>query len=217
MSVDVKICGLNDAASVDAVGRCGARYAGFVFYSKSPRVVTAAQAAGLMARLPPETLPVGLLVDASDDDIADVLRVAPVGILQLHGNESVARVAEVKQKTGLPVMKAVGIGMAPDVIRAKTYEAVADYLLLDAKPASEDMLPGGNARAFDWGLLKGQGFARPWLLAGGLTSGNVAAAVAASDARAVDVSSGVEDAPGHKNIDKIKDFLGVAGRIETTF
>ncbi|MGB9152310.1 MAG: phosphoribosylanthranilate isomerase [Alphaproteobacteria bacterium] len=214
MSVEVKICGLCDAESVAATVAGGARYAGFVFYSKSPRAVDAESAAALIARLPASTASVGLFVDAGDDEIRRVLRIVSMPMIQLHGTETPERVAAVKKLTGLPVIKAVGIAAAQDVEAARRYESVADMLLLDAKPLA-DGLPGGNAAIFDWGLLKNASFARPWMLAGGLNEQNIAAAVAATGARILDVSSGVEEAVGRKNSAKIKAFLEKAHRLET--
>jgi phosphoribosylanthranilate isomerase len=214
LKIDIKICGLNDTAAVAAAVDAGARYAGFVFYPKSPRAVSAEQAASLVTPLPSSVTPVGLFVDASDDEFIRVLRVTPLRMLQLHGSETLQRVASVKTLTGLPVIKAAGIAAVEDVMAAKTYETVADFLLLDAKPG---FLPGGNAAAFDWALLKGIAFAKPWLLAGGLTEANVAEAVAVTGARMLDVSSGVEAAPGRKNPAKIRGFIKAVQQIETCY
>jgi phosphoribosylanthranilate isomerase len=214
VSVKVKICGLRDAESVAACVAGGASYAGFVFYPRSPRNSDAATVAPLIAGLPESLLSVGLFVDAGDDDFVRVLRTAPLRMLQLHGAETPERVEQVKRLTGLPVIKAIGIADAGDVETARLYEHSADMLLLDARPRTGD-LPGGNARAFDWGLLKNQTFSLPWMLAGGLNAGNIGEAAAQSGARIVDVSSGVEDAPGVKNIVKISRFLQKAAEIET--
>jgi phosphoribosylanthranilate isomerase len=158
---------------------------------------------------------VGLVVDASDDTIQGILAEAPLDLLQLHGGESPARVAEIRARFGLPVMKVISVADAADVAAAHAYEPVADRLLFDAKPpkSMKDALPGGNALSFDWTLLKGQSFGRPWMLAGGLNANNLAEAVARTGAAAVDTSSGVEDRPGEKNINKIKEFIAVARRL----
>lgn len=217
MSVGVKICGLTDAAAVAAVAAGGGRYAGFVFYEKSPRAITPEQAAALIAALPDAVTPVGLFVDATDDDIRRTLATAPLRALQLHGNEPPRRVADVRGLTGWPVIKALGIETAADLKTIRTYEAVADMMLLDAKPPKGSAAPGGNAISFDWNLLKDLRITQPWLLAGGLTAANLAEAVAVAHPPFVDVSSGVEDAPGMKNPAKIAAFLDLAARLETSY
>ena len=206
MTIKVKICGLREEASVAAAVAGGAHYVGFVFYLKSPRAVTAEQAAALIAPLPASVTSVGLFVDASDEDITRVLRLAPLRMLQLHGKETPERIAAVKKITGLPVIKAIGIAAPQDIETARLYEPVADLLLLDAKPPTNGF-PGGNAVAFDWKILEKASFAKPWMLAGGLNTENIAQAVALTGAQILDVSSGVEDAAGQKNPAKIKAFL----------
>jgi phosphoribosylanthranilate isomerase len=190
----------------------GAAFVGLVFYPRSPRAVTPAQAAALAALVPAGVMKTGLLVDAEDATIAAILKEVPLDLLQLHGSESPERVAAVKARFGLPVMKVVKLRQAGDLEAVGPFLAVADRLLFDAKPPAEmtDALPGGNALAFDWTLLSGTTWPLPWMLAGGLTPENVARAVALSGAPAVDVSSGVEDAPGKKNPQKIRAFLAAA-------
>ena len=214
MTVQVKICGLCDAASVAAAVEGGARYVGFVFYPKSPRVVDPETAAVLIASLPPSVISVGLFVDPTDDELLRVLRIAPLRMIQLHGAETPERVAALKRLTSLPVIKAIGIASRQDILAARLYESTADLLLLDAKSPAGG-LPGGNAASFDWSLLKNEAFARPWLLAGGLTALNSEAAVAATGASILDVSSGVEEGVGRKSPAKIKAFLAQARKIET--
>jgi phosphoribosylanthranilate isomerase len=214
VSVAVKICGLRDAPSVAAAVEGGAKYVGFVFYAKSPRAVASDLVAALIVPLPKSVVTVGLFVDPSDEDVMRVLRVAPLQMIQLHGAETSQRVAAIKTLTGLPVMKAVGVASVRDITPALAFEDVADMLLLDAKPVA-GQLPGGNATAFDWNILKGAVFSKPWMLAGGLNADNIDAATAATGARIVDVSSGIEDAPGRKNTGKIKAFLEKAAQIET--
>ena len=212
MAVDVKICGLKTPAAVSAAIDAGAFMIGFVFFAKSSRCLTPALA-GALAQLPPKHVTkVGLVVDADDATIAGILDDAKLDMLQLHGSETPARVAEVRARFGLPVMKAVSISEAEDIELARTFEPVADRLLFDAKPPKSmpNALPGGNALAFDWSLIAGQTFSRPWMLAGGLNAGNLLEAVKVTKARAVDVSSGVEDRPGEKNVNKIKEFLEIA-------
>ena len=210
MTIDVKICGLTDGAAVDAAVEGGAAMCGFVFFSSSPRNLTPEAAAALTARVPEGIVKVGLVVDADDGLLADIVATAGVGMLQLHGAESPERTAEIRESFGLPVMKVLAIQDAGDIAAARAYEEFAERLMFDAKPPEGATRPGGNARAFDWELLKGETWSRPWLLAGGLTVENLELAVKTSGATAVDVSSGVEDAPGRKNADKIRAFLNAA-------
>ncbi|WP_278877576.1 phosphoribosylanthranilate isomerase [Paracoccus yeei] len=210
MPVSVKICGLKDAGTVDAAVSAGARYLGFVFFPKSPRHVTPEQAAELATRVPVGIARVGLFVDPDDAALQSVLDRVPLDIVQLHGTETPARVAEVKALTGLPVMKAVGIAEPADLDRLWDYGLAADMLLVDAKPPRDAALPGGNGLAFDWRLLVGRQMLKPWLLAGGLTPENVNAAIRLTRAQGVDVSSGVESAPGVKDAERIRQFVARA-------
>jgi len=207
MKISVKICGLADARNVAAAAEGGAAFAGFVFFRRSPRFVTPEKAGALIAELPRTVTSVGLFVDPTDSEIETTLAHARLGMIQLHGHETPARVDEVRALSGLPVMKAVGVAAARDVIAANIYEDHADWILFDAKPPKDATRPGGNALAFDWTLLKTYAGKTPWMLAGGLTRANVTAAVKASGARVVDVSSGVETAPGEKSPAKIRAFL----------
>jgi len=211
MTVAAKICGLStEAAATEAVAG-GAAYLGFVFYSPSPRAVTAAKAAGLCAAVPAGINRVGLFVDADNDTIGEVLAEAPLDLLQLHGHESPDRVADVRLRFARPVMKSVAIAGPEDVLGAARYEEVADLLLFDAKPPLRpDALPGGNGLAFDWGLIAGRSWRCEWMLSGGLTPEILPEAVRISGARAVDVSSGVESRPGEKDLGKIRAFLAAA-------
>ena len=212
--VRAKICGLSSEAAVDAAVAGGAAYAGFVFYPPSPRAVTPEEAARLCARLPARIERVALFVDADDALIASALAAAPIDILQFHGRESPQRVAAAKTRFGRRVMKAVAIAGEDDVRRAASYEDAADLLLFDAKPPRRpDALPGGNGLVFDWRLIAGRRWRRPWMLSGGLTTELVAEAVRISGAAAVDVSSGVETAPGRKDPAKIRAFLAAAGAL----
>jgi phosphoribosylanthranilate isomerase len=213
MSVDVKICGLNNPDAVAAAVEGGARFVGFVFFPASPRAVTPAKAGELGKAVPPGVVKVALVVDADDQLLADIVKNARVDLLQLHGHESPQRVAEIKARFELPVMKVVAVSSEADVEAARVYEDVADRLMFDAKPPKDATRPGGNARAFDWELLKGRTWRKPWILAGGLNAGNVAEAVRTSGARVVDVSSGVEDGPGRKNPKKILEFLRIAAAL----
>ena len=202
----VKICGLREAAHVTAAVEAGARYLGFVFFAKSPRAVLPAQAALLGRDVPPGVARVGLFVDPDDALLDEVLGVAPLDMIQLHGAETPQRVGQVRSRFGLPVMKALGIAEPADLGAIWSYGTVADMLLIDARPPRDAVLPGGNGLAFDWRLLVGRRWPRPWLLAGGLTPDNVAGAIALTGAPGVDVSSGVETAPGVKDEALIRDF-----------
>lgn len=209
MSVAAKICGLSTPESVVVSVESGAALVGFVFYPPSPRTVTAEIAGKLAAVVPDGVAKVALFVDAEDDAIEAVLAAAAMDYLQLHGSEDPARVAEIRARFDVPVIKAVKIENDADVRAAHDYEEVSDWLLFDAK-APKTMpgaLPGGNALSFDWGLLQDREWSRPWMLSGGLDAANVAEAVATTGAGAVDVSSGVEDEPGQKDPDRIKAFL----------
>lgn len=207
---DVKICGLRDAENLAVAVEAGARFVGFVFFPKSPRAVTPEQAAVLASAVPMGIARVGLFVDPPDALLHEVLAQVPLDIVQLHGRESPERVAAVRALTGLPVMKAVGIAGPEDLPQLTEYGLTADMLLVDAKPPADAKLPGGNGLAFDWRLLAGRRWLRPWMLAGGLTPENVADAVRLTKAPVVDVSSGVEQAPGIKDSALIRAFIAAA-------
>lgn len=202
----VKICGLTRPADIAAAAAAGAGYFGLVFFSRSPRAVTPESAAALAALVPEGAARVGLFVDPDDALLDATLAAVPLDILQLHGAESPARVREIRDRTGLPVMKAVGVATPADLDALWDYGLAADLLLVDAKPAPGAALPGGNGLAFDWRLIAGRRLLKPWFLAGGLNPGNVAEAVRLTGAPAVDVSSGVERAPGDKDPDLIAAF-----------
>ena len=206
----VKICGLRRATDVEAAVAAGAAYVGFVFFGKSPRNLAPAEAAGLAARVPPGVAKVGLTVDMSDADLDALLAAVPLDTLQLHGHETPERVAAIKALCGLPVMKAVGIATAGDLPALEAHARVADQILVDAKPPTGADRPGGNAVAFDWRLIAGRRWPVPWMLAGGLTPGNVAEAIRLTGARQVDVSSGVETAPGVKDAALMRAFVAAA-------
>lgn len=209
--IEVKICGINSSEAARAAAKSGADFAGFVFYADSPRAVTPEQAAAIAGSLPPHVKKVALFVDADDATIAAVLSKLRFNMLQLHGNETPQRVADIKERFGLPIMKAFKVAAASDLRMAKQYKA-PDRLLFDAKPPEgmAGVLPGGNARTFDWELLRGFTSDKPWMLSGGLTPENVAEAIRISRAKGVDVSSGVEDRPGHKDPLLIARFIAAA-------
>lgn len=210
MTTRVKICGLREPEHVVVAAEAGAAYIGLVFFEKSPRHVSIAEARNLALEVPPGVAKVALVVNASDEDLRAILDRVPLDMLQLHGRETPARVAEIRARFGLPVMKALGVAEASDLAVLPDYEAVADQILLDAKAPKGAALPGGNGLAFDWRLVAGQVFEKPWMLAGGLTPDNVAEAIARTGARQVDVSSGVESAPGVKDPDLIRAFIAAA-------
>lgn len=210
MPVSVKICGLSDRAGLDAAVAAGARYVGFVFFARSPRCVSVETAAALALEVPPGVAKVALVVDADDATLDDIVARVPLDMLQLHGRETPERVAEIRARHGLPVMKAVGVATEADLPALDLYAAVADQILIDAKAPAGAALPGGNGLAFDWRLIAGWRWPVPWMLAGGLTPENLAEAVARTGARQVDVSSGVESAPGRKDADRIRAFLSAA-------
>ena len=211
MATRVKICGLRDAASVATAVEAGARYLGFVFFAKSPRNIAVPQARDLAVEVPMGVAKVALVVNATDAELAEIVEAVPLDMLQLHGAETPARVAEIRARFGLPVMKAIGVAEAADLAQIPGYEAVADQILLDAKAPKGAVLPGGNGLAFDWRLVKGHKFTKPWMLAGGLTPENVAEAVRLTGALQVDVSSGVESSAGVKDAALIRAFLRAAG------
>jgi len=210
MSVAAKICGLSTAEGVAAATRHGAQFVGFVFYPPSRRHVTAELAAALCAIVPAGVVRTGLFVDADDDMIEEVLARAPLDLLQLHGRESPERVTLIKRRFGKPVMKAIPIAAETDLAVAERYYGSADRLLFDAKPPKDAVVPGGNGLVFDWQLLGGRGWPIPWMLSGGLNADNLGEAVRLTHAGAVDVSSGVERAPGTKDPDRIAAFLARA-------
>lgn len=215
MTVRAKICGINSRPALDAAIAGGADFVGFNFYVRSPRAVTAAEAAALGSAAPARLCKVGLFVDDSDERIAGILAEAPLDMLQLHGKETPERVDAIRQSFGLPVMKAVSIAEAADLAVADRHVGHADWLLFDAKPPPQMIgaLPGGNALSFDWQLLAGRSWPLPWMLSGGLTPENLDEAVRISGARVVDVSSGVESRPGQKDPVKIAAFLSAAARL----
>lgn len=208
--IKVKICGLTTVADVENTARAGAAYIGLNFFPKSPRFVSLDKARDLALAAPVGLAKVALTVNADNATLDKIVDRMPLDILQLHGSESADRVAELRTRYGLPVMKAIGIGDESDLPKIEEFGRVADQLLIDAKPPKDAVLPGGNGLAFDWKLVKRKYWPCPWMLAGGLTPANVALAVEMTGARQVDVSSGVESAPGHKDSGMIRDFVVAA-------
>ncbi len=206
--IRVKICGLSAPEHIHAAAAAGAAYVGFVFFPKSPRNVSIEQAVQLAAEVPVGVAKVALVVNPDDAQLDALCARVPLDMLQLSGAETPGRVAAIKARYGLPVMKAVGIAEAVDLAQIDLYADVADQLLIDAKPPKAGGLPGGNGLAFDWTLLAGRKYwTKPWMLAGGLTADNVAEAIRLTGTRQVDLSSGVETAPGVKDSGLIRRFI----------
>ncbi|NMM45184.1 phosphoribosylanthranilate isomerase [Rhodospirillaceae bacterium KN72] len=207
MKTEAKICGLTDPAAMNAAIRYGADLVGLVFFPPSPRNIAVEDAAMLAGLVPDHVVTVGLFVDPDDELIDRVLSRVKLDAIQLHGEEPVDRCADLKNRTGRQVYKAIKVRDADDLVSADRYAKVCDRLLFDAKPPKDATRPGGNAEAFDWTVLEGRKFGVPWLLAGGLTPDNVKSAIRMTGAPGVDTSSGVESAPGKKDPAKIKAFL----------
>ncbi|MEN8837933.1 MAG: phosphoribosylanthranilate isomerase [Celeribacter marinus] len=207
MDTRVKICGLTTSDAVAASVEAGAQYLGFVFFPKSPRNVDIATARALALDVPMGVAKVALVVDPSDEALERLTGEVPIDMIQLHGKESLERVTEVRTRFGLPVMKAVGVSGPADLQALNAYGMVADQLLVDAKPPQGADLPGGNGVSFDWRLVSKRGWNAPWMLAGGLTQENVVQAIQMTGAKQIDLSSGVESAPGVKDPAKIQAFM----------
>lgn len=208
--IKVKICGLNDEEAVEAALDAGADFLGVVFFEKSPRAVTPFRASELLQWVPEEVGRVGLFAEPDDSLLNAVMNQVRLDAFQLHGAESPERVEQVRLEFGMPVIKAIGVSDLADLEKAKAYAEVADWLMFDAKAPAGAERPGGNARPFDWSLLAGRNWPCPWFLAGGLTPSTVGEAVRLSGAKAVDVSSGVESAPGVKDPRLIAEFIAAA-------
>ena len=211
MSVEVKICGLSTPETLDAAIAAGADLVGFVFFPRSPRNVTLEQAAALAARARGKARVVTLVVDADDALLSAIAAEVRPDLIQAHGAETPERIAEITRLTGKPVIKAIRVSGDADIAAAADYSTVASLILYDAKAPETlgNALPGGNGHAFDWGLLEG-GKRPAFMLAGGLTPENVAEAIRVTGAPVVDVSSGVESAPGIKDIGLIRKFIEAA-------
>ena len=205
--IAVKICGLRTVADVQAAASAGAAYCGFMFFPPSPRNLTIDAARPLALAAPPGLAKVAVVVNADDATLDAITEALPLDMLQLHGHESPDRVAEIRARYGLPVMKVVGVADEGDLAALFDYSTIADQLLIETKPAKGAALPGGNGLPFDWRLVAGRRWLRPWMLAGGLTPDNVAEAIRLTNVRQVDVSSGVESAPGVKDHARIAAFV----------
>ncbi|GFE63095.1 phosphoribosylanthranilate isomerase [Litoreibacter roseus] len=210
MNVRVKICGLRSADDVAACVAARANYVGLVFFPKSPRHLEVDMARDVALSVPVGLAKVALTVDATDAELDALIEAVPLDMLQLHGHETPDRVVHVRSRYGLPVMKAVGIADEGDLPALSDHLQVADQILVDAKPPKSAQLPGGNGLTFDWRLIAGRRWPVPWMLAGGLNLTNVADALRLTGADQVDVSSGVERAPGVKDAAKIVAFCDAA-------
>ncbi|UFS75139.1 phosphoribosylanthranilate isomerase [Tardiphaga sp. 37S4] len=210
MSLIVKICGLSTPETLDAALVGGADMVGFVFFPPSPRHVTLDVARALGRQAKGRAVKVALSVDADDADLENSIDALKPDILQLHGKENVARVRDIKQKFGLPVMKALAVETRADLAALPGYAAVCDRILFDAKPPKDATRPGGLGAVFDWHLLEGLDLKLPFMVSGGLTAANVAEALRITRAGGVDISSGVESAPGIKDPDMIRAFIRAA-------
>jgi phosphoribosylanthranilate isomerase len=210
MAIQVKICGITSADAADAVVHAGADFAGLAFHPGSPRNLKPEQAMSLAARLRGRVRIVAFVADATNDAIAAIVAAANPDFLQLHGRETPERVGEIRERFGKPVIKVIAIAEASDFANVPGYELAADMLMFDAKAPPSASRPGGLGAAFDWQLLRGRKISKPWLLAGGLNAENVARAIESAQAPGVDVSSGVETAPGVKSPDMIRAFVAAA-------
>lgn len=207
MSISVKICGLTSADAIEAAVGAGAVYGGLVFHPNSPRNVGLEQARALADQMRGRLRIVTLIADMDDAGIEALVKTVRPDFLQLHGGESARRTAYIRGKSGVPVIKALPVAEPSDLAAAAEYENAADMLMFDARPPKDALRGGGHGAAFDWKILQGRSFAKPWFLAGGLTPENVARAISLSGAEQVDVSSGVESAPGVKDTARIRDFI----------
>ena len=215
MAIDIKICGLKTEEAVAAALEGGASHVGFIFFEKSPRNVDAERAARLRQAARGRAQAVAVSVDASDAMLEHIVGTMQSDMLQLHGRESPERVAELRTRFGLPVMKAFSVREASDLDALAAYRGIADRFLLDAKPPAGATLPGGNGITFDWRLLASLDGQVDYMLSGGLNAANIGAALRLARPRGIDVSSGVESAPGTKDPDKIRAFFAAVRAAQT--
>jgi len=214
VSVDVKICGISEAMHAHAAAMHGARWLGFVFFPPSPRNLTIEAASKLAMQLPKGPKRVGVFVNAGDSLLEAAVSTLALDAVQLHGTETPEDAARIKEKLGVRVIKAIAVSSETDIQKADAFQPFVDRILFDAKPPEGASLPGGNAVSFPWHILAGKKLPYKWLLAGGLTPDNVRDASAASGATALDVSSGVEVAPGKKSSALIQAFLSAAKAVK---
>ncbi len=202
----IKICGITTPDALKTAVEHGARFIGFVFYPKSPRNIAPADAAELVRMLPAGVRAVGLFVDPSDDTLTEILGAVPLDMIQLHGSETPKRVAAIKEKFQIPLIKALNIATEADIEKAHTYTESVEWFIFDSSPPNAN-LPGGTGEVFDWNLLSGKKFEKPWMLSGGLNETNVQQALQTLSPDGVDVSSGVESAKGIKDTQRIVKFI----------
>jgi phosphoribosylanthranilate isomerase len=203
----IKFCGITTNEALMAASKNNGAYVGFMMWDKSPRALRIEQARPLSLMQPDNIRIVGVFVNPSDEELKRTLAEVPMDMIQLHGDEDPTRVAAVRSLTGLPVIKAIRVATREDLFVVPSYESVADWLLFDTKVDPKiSSLPGGTGHSFDWQILKDRSFRKPWMLSGGLNVDNVGRALSILQPDAVDVSSGIEDSPGKKNIGKMKDF-----------
>jgi phosphoribosylanthranilate isomerase len=214
MPLAVKICGLSTRETLDAALDAGADMVGFVFFPPSPRHLALDTARALGQRVGRRAIKAALTVDADDATLSGIVEVLQPDILQLHGHETAARVSEIKRKFGREVMKALPVESEADLAALSSYAAVCDRILFDARPPKDATRPGGLGTAFDWRLLEHLDLNLPFMVSGGLYAGNVAQAIRITRAGGVDVSSGVERAPGVKDVEMIRDFIRAARATE---
>ena len=232
MSIRVKICGLTNESAVQAAIDASVDYVGFVFFPRSPRHISLERAAELKKCLPDSILSVAVVVDPDDALVKNMASILKPHAVQLHGKESLERVAAIRKiAPDIKIIKAISVASADDIAHANAYEDVVDGVLFDSSSCgprsdstgyhatndpvqslrdSQDLNPGGNGLTFDWNLLKNHAWKKPWFLSGGLHADNVQKAIAASGAKMVDISSGVESAPGVKDTDRIRAFIRAA-------
>lgn len=210
MNIKIKICGLTNVKDLEACSLAKVNYVGFVFFKKSKRNLILSEANKIASNVPQNIVKVALTVDPKDLELDNLFSNFPVDTLQLHGHESPARVKEIKERYGVPIIKSISLRTKSDLEKIHEYTWVADQLLIDAAKPDKQSPPGGNGVIFDWSLISGYNWKIPWLLAGGLNHTNVCDAIRVSGAMQVDVSSGVERQPGIKDQNLIKEFARVA-------
>ncbi|MDC0158949.1 phosphoribosylanthranilate isomerase [Rhodospirillaceae bacterium] len=208
-NLNVKICGLTDRVTVEAAVKAGASHLGFIFYPPSPRSLTPKEAGYITSTTSNNIKRVAVIVDARDDLINGIIQNLSPHILQLHGSENIDRIQEIKEKFKLPIMKTIKVANYNDIKSSQRYSDSSDFLLFDAKPPiiGKNSLPGGNGISFDWALLRSAKIEKPWFLSGGIHVGNVHEAIKITGSESIDISSGVEDQPGVKNVEKIEGFM----------
>lgn len=203
----IKICGIKTFEAAQTALEAGATHIGFIFFEKSPRNISVAKAVEISKKIGDKIKKVAVVVDVDDRFLDEITSVLTPDYIQLHGSETSARAREIKSKFGRKIIKAIPVSEKADLEKADEYKAIADYIMFDAKPPKDSVLPGGNAVSFDWEILKNFSPEYSWILSGGLNPGNVKAAIKTTSAKFVDVSSGVESSPGNKDLNLIRAFI----------